>query len=81
MLFRSGVFKTSDDTPDVLKTPAQRALFNNLGKDAQLAILIDAAIRKSKRDGFRGNLAKEREVKLAIYSTLKNSMFSMRRKL
>lgn len=60
-----------DDTPEVLKTPAQRALFNNLGKDAQLAILIDSAIRKSKRDGFRGNLAKEREVKSAIYSTLK----------
>ncbi|HPT73049.1 MAG TPA: restriction endonuclease subunit R, partial [Candidatus Cloacimonadota bacterium] len=61
----------ADDTPAVLKTPAQRALFNNLGKEVQLATLLDAAIKKSKRDGFRGNLAKEREVKSAIYSTLK----------
>ncbi len=62
----------SEDTPEVLKTPAQRALYNNLGKDDQLAILMDTAIRKSRRDGFRGNLAKEREVKAAIYNTLKS---------
>lgn len=61
----------ADDTPPILKTPAQRALYNNLGKEVQLATLLDAAIKKSKRDGFRGNLAKEREVKSAIYSTLK----------
>jgi len=61
----------AEDTPEVLKTPAQRALYNNLGKDGELAIMLDLAIRKSKRDGFRGNLAKEREVKAAIYNTLK----------
>jgi type I restriction enzyme R subunit len=37
-----------------------------------LAILIDSAIKKSKRDGFRGNLAKEREIKSSIYNTLKD---------
>jgi len=61
----------ADDTPKELKTPAQRALYHNLGKEAVLATQIDEAIRKSKRDGFRGNLAKEREVKSAIYTTLK----------
>lgn len=61
-----------DDTPEVLRTPAQRALYNNLGKDVSLATMLDKAIKKSKRDGFRGNLAKEREVKSAIYTTLKN---------
>jgi len=61
----------SDDTPEVLKSPAQRALYNNLGKDDKLALLVDAAIRKSRRQGFRGNITKEREVKAAIYSTLK----------
>lgn len=60
----------ADDAPVSLKTPAQRALYNNLGKDVQLATLIDMAIKKAKRDGFRGNLAKEREVKAAIYTTL-----------
>jgi type I restriction enzyme R subunit len=62
----------TDDTPEILKTPAQRVIYNNLGKDERLAILIDTAIKKSKRDGFRGNLAKEREVKSSIYSTLKD---------
>ena len=62
----------ADNTPKELKTQAQRALYNNLGKDVQLATLLDTAIIKSKRDGFRGNLAKEREVKSAIYNTLKN---------
>ena len=62
----------ADDTPEALKTPAQRVIYNNLGKDVQLAILIDIAIKKSKRDGFRGNLAKEREIKSSIYNTLKD---------
>ena len=62
----------ADNTPKELKTQAQIALYNNLGKDVILATLMDSAIKKSKRDGFRGNLAKEREVKSAIYNTLKN---------
>jgi type I restriction enzyme R subunit len=61
----------ADDTPDVIKTFAQKALYNNLGKNPELALLVDVAIRNSKRDGFRGNLAKEREIKFAIYNTLK----------
>ena len=61
----------SEDTPEVIKTNAQKALYNNLGKDEKLAILVDEAIKNSKRDGFRGNLAKEREIKFAIYNTLK----------
>jgi type I restriction enzyme R subunit len=60
----------TDETPEVLKTHAQRALYNNLGKDDKLAILVDNAIRMSKRDDFRGNLAKEREIKFAIYNVL-----------
>jgi len=62
----------ADNTPKELKTPALRALYNNLGKDVILASLLDIAIKQGKRDGFRGNLAKERKVKLAIYNTLKN---------
>jgi len=61
----------TEDTPDVIKTNAQKALYNNLGKDEKLAILVDEAVKNSKRDGFRGNLAKEREIKFAIYNTLK----------
>ena len=61
----------TEDTPEVIKTNAQKALYNNLGKDETLAILLDEAVKNSKRDGFRGNLAKEREIKFAIYNTLR----------
>jgi type I restriction enzyme, R subunit len=62
----------TEDTPEVIKTNAQKALYNNLGKDEALAILVDEAVKNSKRDGFRGNLAKEREIKFALYNTLKS---------
>jgi len=61
----------SEDTPDVIKTFAQKAIYNNLGKNPELALKIDKAVKNSKRDGFRGNLAKEREIKFAIYNTLR----------
>ncbi|PKP33330.1 MAG: restriction endonuclease subunit R [Bacteroidetes bacterium HGW-Bacteroidetes-16] len=58
-------------TPETIKTPAQRALYNNLGKDENLAIQVDYSVREVKRDGWRGHLAKEREIKAGIYNTLK----------
>lgn len=61
----------TEETPEVIQTNAQKALYNNLGKDETLAMLVDEAVKNSKRDGFRGNLAKEREIKFAIYNTLK----------
>lgn len=60
----------SDDTPSELKTYAQRVLYNNLAKDAGLAWKIDAEIMNVKRDGWRGNLSKENEIKQAIYKVL-----------
>jgi type I restriction enzyme R subunit len=62
----------SDETPKVLVTIAQRALYNNLGKDEKLAILIDEAVKTSKRDDWRGHLAKENEIKASIYNQLKS---------
>lgn len=62
----------SGNTPDSLKTPAQRALYNNLGRDEELAIRIDGIVKTKKRDGFRGSLAKEREIKYGIYEVLKD---------
>ena len=60
----------SDETPEVLKTPAQRSLFNNLSKNENLAIQVDEGVKKVKRDGWRGNLAKEREIKAEIFKIL-----------
>ncbi len=59
-----------EEIPQTLGTPAQRALYNNLDKNEALAIQIDTAVKSSKRDGWRGNLRKEREIKAAIYKQL-----------
>ena len=56
----------SSQYPESLKTSAQIALYDNLNQNETLALAIDAAIRDSKRDGWRGNKFKEREVKKAI---------------
>jgi type I restriction enzyme R subunit len=49
-----------------LDTPAKRALYDNLGQDEDLAIELDEIIRSTKKDGWRGNVLKEREVKYAV---------------
>ena len=56
----------SSQYPQSLQTSAQIALYDNLNQNETLALAIDAAIRHSKRDGWRGNKFKEREVKNAI---------------
>ncbi len=60
----------TDDTPSIIKNSAQKALYNNLNKDTNLAIQIDAAVKVSKRDGWRGNKPKEQEIKSAVYKIL-----------
>ena len=56
--------------PAAINTAAKRALFNNLGKDATLAMLIDGAVQNSRQDGWRGNLIKTRRVRAAIKMVL-----------
>ena len=56
--------------PSAVNTGALRALYDNLDKDEQLAIRVDAAIRGVKKDGWRGNRFKERELRGAIKSAL-----------
>jgi type I restriction enzyme, R subunit len=57
---------TSSDYPQSLDSPAKRALYDNLNKDEKLALKVDATIRQTKKDGWRGQKVKEREVKYAI---------------
>jgi len=68
--------------PKSLNTRAKRALYNNLGNDEQLAISLDAAIQHTKKDGWRGNRIKEREVRYAISNvvpdqSLANQIFEL----
>jgi type I restriction enzyme R subunit len=61
---------TAADTPAAMNTPAKRALYNNLGKNESLALLIDETVHTVKQDDFRGNPAKERMVKAALLPLL-----------
>jgi type I restriction enzyme R subunit len=52
--------------PASVQTAAQRALFNNLGRDAALALKLDAAIQANRQDGWRDNPMKTRKLRHAI---------------
>lgn len=56
--------------PASVKTTAQRALFNNLGKDEALALAVDAAILSSLQDDWRNNAAKTKRVRNGIKDVL-----------
>jgi type I restriction enzyme R subunit len=58
--------------PRRLDTPAKRALYDNLGNDEPLALALDRAIRGTKKDDWRGNTMKEREVLYAIHQHIKD---------
>ena len=52
--------------PNKIDTPAKQALYDNLEKDEDLAIVMDGEIQYVKKDNWIGNTIKEREVKIAI---------------
>ena len=52
--------------PPEVKTGAQRALFNNLDKDKELALAVDAAIQANRMDGWRDNAMKRKKVRNSI---------------
>ena len=58
--------ETTTSYPAAINSAAKRALFDNLGEDEGLALTIDAAIRATKKDAWRGNRVKEKEVRNAI---------------
>lgn len=58
--------------PSVLDSNAKRALYDNLGKDETLAIVMDEAIKYYKQADFRGNPIKEKKIKIAIKHILPN---------
>ncbi|MEH2011117.1 type I restriction endonuclease subunit R [Nostoc sp.] len=64
---------SSSQYPQSLNSAAKRALYDNLNQDEVLSLAIDDAIRKTKKDGWRGKTIKEREVKNAIKQYLDSS--------
>jgi type I restriction enzyme, R subunit len=73
----------SDEYPESVDTPAKRALHDNLDRDETIAIRIDDAVRRTRKDGWRGNRFKEREVRnvvreeLGKYRTRANEIFEL----
>jgi type I restriction enzyme R subunit len=62
-----------DDLPEsIRKSNARRALYNNLDGDEELAVIMDEAVKYVKKADWRGNEAKEREIKKALYDILKD---------
>jgi type I restriction enzyme R subunit len=63
-----------DNLPASIKSSnARRALYNNLNYDEELAVVMDEAVRYVKKADWRGNDAKEREIKKALYEILKDA--------
>ena len=65
--------------PKSLNSDAQRALYDNLGKDENLAIEVDKIVKATKKDLFRGNRFKEREIQLAIHQVLRKTNFDSKK--
>ncbi len=58
--------------PKTLNSSAKRALYDNLDQDEELTMALDSEICHTKKDGWRGNIIKEREVKYAIKKHIKD---------
>lgn len=62
----------AEETPVKLDTPGKRALYNNLSRNEELALRVDAAVKTVRPDGWRGVQAREQVIKLAIYGVLQD---------
>jgi type I restriction enzyme, R subunit len=56
-----------------LSTPGRRALYDNLDRDEELALAIDAAVRSSRQDDWRSNAFKVRRVRNAIRTMVESA--------
>ncbi len=64
--------ETNSSYPKSLNSAAKRALYDNLGKDENLALEVDRVVKKTKKDSWRGNHFKEKEIKTVIKASLTN---------
>ncbi len=57
--------------PKSLDTKAKRALYDNLNRNEELALAVDAAIRSSRQDDWRGNPFKVKKILNAVRAVFK----------
>lgn len=69
----------SGDTPREIDTPGKRSLYNNLGQNLELALLIDATVKEIRPDDWRGHQARENTIKKALLPLLGNDKSEVER--
>ena len=62
--------ETGTTYPNSINTSGKRSLYDNLDRNEELVLRIDKAIRLTKKDDWKGNRFKEREVTSAIREEL-----------
>jgi type I restriction enzyme R subunit len=68
----------ASDLPLRISTPGLRAIFNNLvigvgeAEKIEMAIEVDAAVKRVRPDDWRGRITKERVIKQAMFDVLKD---------
>ncbi|RWX52244.1 type I restriction enzyme, R subunit [Candidatus Electrothrix marina] len=66
------VLQPGGSYPNPINTPAKRALYDSVGSNKDLALDLDREIFATRRDGWRNNTMKTREVRNAIQDVLNN---------
>ena len=62
----------AEDSPQSLNTPGKTALYNNLAQNEELALRIDAAVKRGRPDSWRGIRARENIVKGLLHDILQD---------
>lgn len=65
--------KQPDDLPESLNTQAKRVLYSNVGENEALALQLNDAVMDRKEDSWRGNQAKENQIKRAIFDIVRDA--------
>ena len=55
-----------NEYPKAISTPGQKALYDNLDGDEELAVQVDGLVRETAPFGWRGNAMKERKVRRCL---------------
>jgi type I restriction enzyme, R subunit len=63
--------ETSTDYPQRINSSGKRALYDNLEQDEELSVALDDGIQYTKKDDWRNNKFKTKEVRLKIEEVLK----------
>ncbi len=65
--------ETGGAYPKTMDTAGKRALYDNLNRDETLALAVNAAVRESRQDDWRGNQFKVKRVRNAIRAALEKA--------